>query len=148
LTAPNVGFTFSAHLLAWAFRFLDCSNLEQHPCMGFLFFVTNSWMCALLKCIMKLDCTFRLMGYCLVLIWWPMINGIVFESRKSIHFNHYCISFNLLLAFESANPSPFLFCWIAFGNLWMKGLVIRRWPWVNSWVLYLYVLFSWPNFCF
>ena len=43
-----------------------------------------------------------------MLIWWPMISGIVFESRKSVHFNHCCISFNLLLAFESAKPLPFV----------------------------------------
>ena len=36
-----------------------------------------------------------------MLIWWPMISGILFESRKSVHFNYCCISFNLLYAFES-----------------------------------------------
>jgi len=66
LTTPNAGFTFSAHLLAWAFRFLDCSDLEQHPCMGFLFFLSQIHGCVLLKCVMKLDCNFCLMGYCLV----------------------------------------------------------------------------------
>jgi len=57
--------------------------------------VTKSWMYVLLNCIIKLDCNFRLVGY-YVFIWWPMIIEIVFESRKSVRFNHYCISFNLL----------------------------------------------------
>jgi len=50
--------------------------------------VTNLRMCALLNCIMKLDCNFRLVGYYLVdrekadvLIWCLMISGILFESR-------------------------------------------------------------------
>jgi len=43
-------------------------------CLGWVMFmlnvfslvVTNSWMYALFICIIKLDCNFRLVGYCLV----------------------------------------------------------------------------------
>ena len=56
--------------------------------------VTNLRMCALLNCTMKLDCNFRLVNYYLVdrdkaglvLIWWPMISEIAFESGISIRF--------------------------------------------------------------
>jgi len=42
LAAPNVGFTFWIHLLAWASHFIDCNDLEQHPLWGFRFFYDSS----------------------------------------------------------------------------------------------------------
>ena len=42
-----------------------------------------------------------------MLIWGPVISRFIFESRKLVRFNHCYISFNLLLAFESANPLSF-----------------------------------------
>jgi len=31
---------FSTHLLASVFRFVDCIDLEQHPCMGFSVYIS------------------------------------------------------------------------------------------------------------
>ena len=66
-------------VLGWAMFMLNVCSLA----------VRNSWMYPLLNCVLKLVCNLRLVGYVVVhwewtkvLILWPMISGIVFESRS------------------------------------------------------------------
>jgi len=61
-----------------------------------------------------------------VLIWWPMISEIVFESRMSVHFNHYPIKLNLLINIVNLPNPPYVIvlCLNLKIKLWMKILVV------------------------
>jgi len=89
-------YKLGACVLGWAMFMFNVCSLA----------VTNSWMYAMLNCVLKLVCNLHLVSYARVdWEWVEVFNFVTYNKwnciwmKVLVQFNHCFVSYNLLLAF-------------------------------------------------